>query len=262
MRLRAPVFRGSASRGSAVRRRGTFVVRLSEPGLGSAPQGHSVSELCSGARQCASGAPCFGARASRSSAVRHRSAVFRGSKAHAASSLEASMQGLLAAAPDLHAERGARPEAVQAVPTDNLCACTVDCERQTLWTVTTDNPCARAVDDAIQTTCRAPQKSVALAQRRNPRDPTSTPEVDAHTHTHYHTHTRRRHGGAGRGAQKRAAGAPFFGAQRAEARECAAGAHLLCGAGSRDSGNAPHGHSVSELCSGARQCASGGRTGK
>ena len=86
VRLRAPVFRGSASRGSAVRRRGTFVVRLSEPGLGSAPQGHSVSELCSGARQCASGAPCFGARASRSSAVRHRSAVFRGSKAHAASS--------------------------------------------------------------------------------------------------------------------------------------------------------------------------------
>ena len=95
-------------------------------------------------------------------------------RTHAASSLEASMQGLLAAAPDLHAERGARPEAVQAVPTDNLCACTVDCERQTLWTVTTDNPCARAVDDAIQTTCRAPQKRVALAQRRNPRVPTST----------------------------------------------------------------------------------------
>ena len=115
--------------------------------------------------------------------------MFRGSKAHAASSLEASMQGLLAAAPDLHAERGARPEAVQAVPTDNLCACTVDCERQTLWTVTTDNPCARAVDDAIQATCRAPQKSVALAQRRNPRDPTSTPEVDARTHTLSHAHT-------------------------------------------------------------------------
>ena len=55
------------------------------------------------------------------------------------------------------------------------------------------------------------------------------------THTHYHTYTRGRHGGAGRGAQKRATGAPCFGALRSWGSAVRLRAPLFRGSASRGS---------------------------